>query len=480
MWSTNPLIAPGDTVILWLTREAIQPLLIEPGKEFNSKFGSYRHSELVGVPYGSKVPSRTGKGFIHVLRPTPELWTLALPHRTQILYLADISFVTAYLGITSGSVVVEAGTGSGSFSHSTLRTIGPTGHLFSYEFHQNRLNKAKTEFAEHGFDTSRVTLELRNVCKDGFGDNVLKLLNRGGEEEEEGARGARGADAVFLDLPAPWDAVESAKRVLRKDKQTRICCFSPCIEQVLRTVTALNDAGFSDITTYETLLRPHDISSVPSLPTIAEARSKIVDIEVRKEEKRVLQVMSGHRGNPGKQAKDQDGKSRDAGVGEKRKREAKDKGDSDEKGEEGKGDEQIGEVEDSNSDVGGGKRIKVEREDRAAGDVRMEVDIEPDSVARPEGLTSTSGSSAEQKILTRVMPEVRGHTSYLTFACLLPQVVETPSMRAKRQKGEKVEMNEEETQEGNFNGEVREKMSTEDESNQEENKSGGDKDGMAS
>jgi tRNA (adenine57-N1/adenine58-N1)-methyltransferase len=87
----------------------IQPLLITPGKDFNSKFGSYRHSDLIGIPYGSKVGSRNGKGFIHVLRPTPELWTMALPHRTQILYLADIAFITSWLNITQGSRVVEAG-----------------------------------------------------------------------------------------------------------------------------------------------------------------------------------------------------------------------------------------------------------------------------------------------------------------------------------------------------------------------------------
>ena len=92
------------------TRDLIQPLVITPGKELNLKYGFYRHADLVGVPYGSKVRSRNGKGFIHLLRPTPELWTLALPHRTQILYLADIAFVVSWLDIKPGSRVIEAGT----------------------------------------------------------------------------------------------------------------------------------------------------------------------------------------------------------------------------------------------------------------------------------------------------------------------------------------------------------------------------------
>ena len=92
------------------TRDLVQSLVVTPGKSFNSRYGDYSHSDLVGVPYGSKVASRSGKGFVHILRPTPELWTLALPHRTQILYLADIAFITSWLYIRPGSVVIEAGT----------------------------------------------------------------------------------------------------------------------------------------------------------------------------------------------------------------------------------------------------------------------------------------------------------------------------------------------------------------------------------
>ena len=35
--------------------------------------------------------------------------TLALPHRTQILYQPDISFITSFLDVKPGSKVIEAG-----------------------------------------------------------------------------------------------------------------------------------------------------------------------------------------------------------------------------------------------------------------------------------------------------------------------------------------------------------------------------------
>jgi tRNA (adenine57-N1/adenine58-N1)-methyltransferase len=123
---------------------------------------------MIGLQYGTKLGSNTGRGFVFLLYPTPELWTLILPHRTQILYIADISLIMSYLDLKPGKVMIESGTGSGSFSHSIARTIAPGGHLFTFEYHQERVAVATKEFEDHGLQ-DLVTIECRDVCKNGFG-----------------------------------------------------------------------------------------------------------------------------------------------------------------------------------------------------------------------------------------------------------------------------------------------------------------------
>lgn len=236
------LIEVGDTVILYVSVTHIYAIEVKPkivnkiGTEidnvFQTRYGCLKVRDLVGKEFGSKIT--LPKGWVHVLYPTPELWTITLPHRTQILYTPDISMVVSQLEIGPGSVVCEAGTGSGSLSHALLRVIGPTGKLHTCDFHKERVQVALDEFTRHGLG-DRVTVTHRDVCVDGLG--------------VEGV-----ADAVFLDLPKPWEALPHAVSAI-KTVGGRICSFSPCIEQVCRTCETLSDMGLREITTLECLSR---------------------------------------------------------------------------------------------------------------------------------------------------------------------------------------------------------------------------------
>lgn len=61
---------------------------------------------------------------------------------------------------------------------------------------------------------------------------------------------------VFLDLPAPWEAIPHAKLALRRRRTGRICCFSPCIEQVHKTCISLHGYGFTGMV-IQNLNDPH-------------------------------------------------------------------------------------------------------------------------------------------------------------------------------------------------------------------------------
>lgn len=64
------------------------------------------------------------------------------------------------------------------------------------------------------------------------------------------------ADAVFLDVPEPWLALHHVKRVLRPGRT--LCCYSPCIEQVMKTCEKMRELGFHTLRTIEARQRPFD------------------------------------------------------------------------------------------------------------------------------------------------------------------------------------------------------------------------------
>lgn len=124
-------IEDGDLVIVYERNDVMKPVKVSKDGVLRNRFGAYKHSDWIGKPLGTKVFNNKGK-FVYLLVPTPELWTLVLSH------IADISFVLMYLEVIPGCIVLESGTGSGSLSTSLARAVAPTGHVYSFDFHEQR------------------------------------------------------------------------------------------------------------------------------------------------------------------------------------------------------------------------------------------------------------------------------------------------------------------------------------------------------
>ncbi|KAK0615921.1 S-adenosyl-L-methionine-dependent methyltransferase [Bombardia bombarda] len=324
----GPRTKANSLAVLHLSRDNLMPVYLQQtsgehdgyseGVVVNTRYGSFPHSTMLNVPWGSQIRASkvdTGSrgrkrkrvpgdeadrdnesgadttttnpaaaalnangvkeavaassGFIHVLPPTPEIWTTSLPHRTQVVYTPDYSYILHRIRARPGAVVIEAGAGSGSFSHASARAVyngypqpddadkkKKRGRVISFEYHEQRFHKMKQELADHCLDQI-VHLTHRDVYKDGF------LI--------EGSRSPE-AEAVFLDLPAPWEALPHLSRrkpegytglseaagqrkegegewtsPLNPRKSVYICSFSPCIEQVTKTVSAMRRLGWVDI-----------------------------------------------------------------------------------------------------------------------------------------------------------------------------------------------------------------------------------------
>eukprot|EP01121_Diplochlamys_sp_Union-15-3_P015704 TRINITY_DN5239_c0_g1_i4.p1 TRINITY_DN5239_c0_g1~~TRINITY_DN5239_c0_g1_i4.p1 ORF type:complete len:298 (+),score=45.52 TRINITY_DN5239_c0_g1_i4:47-940(+) len=272
MLSTKRTIEYGDTVIMYGGFQNINMVTLEEGKMFDNKRGHFGHDSIVGKKYGDKIDSRSGavSGSLTVLPVSSGLWTLSCQRRTEILYVPDISLILLRLELQPGSIVVESGTGTGSLSTHILNAIANTGHLYTFEFHKQRAEAAEKTFKQHKMD-HLVTVTCRDVCKDGFG-------------LEEGV-----SNAAFLDLPSPWLAISSAKKILKQCGS--LCSFSPCIEQVQKTCEAMRENNFSDITTIECLERPWDVSvTYFSNPTENPPKQKN---NLPKKRKRVLNRKEG-------------------------------------------------------------------------------------------------------------------------------------------------------------------------------------------
>lgn len=151
-------------------------------------------------------------------------------------------------------------------THAIARQVSPGGKVYTFEFHAKRHELNTADFTSHGLDHI-VVAQHRDVCAEGF-TNTNAIQN---------------ADCAFLDLPSPWDAIPHLPKVFTRHKVARVCCFSPCIEQVLSTHAALRKEGFTNIVTYDLQYRNWEAKPV-QLRSVEEACERLMMIRKRVKE----------------------------------------------------------------------------------------------------------------------------------------------------------------------------------------------------
>ncbi len=198
-------------------------------KDYHCQYGMVKAKEL-GRKDGSLVKTNTGKE-LYLLSPDFIDRFEKIKRQAQIIPLKDIAMVIAYCGITRSTTVLDAGTGSGAMAcylaHIADRVV-------SCDIREDHLETAKKNKLRLGLEN----LELRKS----------DITNP--EEFDELY------DVVTLDIPNPWDAMDTLKKVLLVGGYC--VSYSPCIPQVIDFVNALPD-NFIHLKTIEIIEREWEV-----------------------------------------------------------------------------------------------------------------------------------------------------------------------------------------------------------------------------
>jgi len=207
---------------------------LQHGQRLHTHHGILEHNDLIGSPLGSRVHSHLGYLYF-LLTPSWDDMLRAIRRRTQIVYPKDIGYILMKMSIRPGCVVVDAGTGSGALAAGFAAAVMPAGRVFSYEIREDMHNLAQRNLARLNLEEF-VTLKRRDIAE--------------GFDETE-------ANALFLDLPAPWHYLEQAHAALQGGGF--FGSILPTANQVIELLHALERSPFAFVEVEEVLLRGYKV-----------------------------------------------------------------------------------------------------------------------------------------------------------------------------------------------------------------------------
>ena len=230
MFRNKVLAQAGDTALLVSAQNKRYMLRLKPGDQLQTHRGVLNHSDLIGLPWGSKVFSHLGSSYL-LLQPSIADLLIEIRRNTQIMYPKDVGFVLVTLGIGPGKQVLEAGTGSGALTTALAFSVGPTGHVYSYDSRPEMQNLAQKNLERVGL-VEQVTFKTRDIIE-GFDETNI--------------------DALFLDVPNPYDYIAQVRQALKLGGF--FGSILPTTNQVSKLLVALHRENFAFVDVCEVMLR---------------------------------------------------------------------------------------------------------------------------------------------------------------------------------------------------------------------------------
>ena len=230
--TTKNIFQPGDLALLIDRKDRRYMITLVEDATYHCHLGQLSHNDIIGSSIGGWY--RTDKGHVLLaIRPTLGEFIRQMPRGPKIIYPKDLGNIVNFADIFPGATVIEGGLGSGALTSALLRAVGDTGRVINYEIDESVLPKAIRNIERVTPNTSNLEIKISDIYQ--------------GIDE-------RNIDRVVLDVPEPWQAVQTIGDALAMGGI--LLSFVPTIIQVQRLVLALeNDGRFQMIESLETMLR---------------------------------------------------------------------------------------------------------------------------------------------------------------------------------------------------------------------------------
>lgn len=225
-------ISEGDRVYIYLEDEKEYLLRVEKDKVFGTHLGNIVLKDMLGKDFGEYLLTSEGKR-AYLLQPGIVENIFHMKRRTQIVYPKDLGYILLYLDVKEGDRVIDVGLGSGAMCGALARMVGKEGRVYAYEKREEFVPVAVKNLSEWGV-LDWVEIKIQDIAE--------------GFQERE-------VDALFLDVPQPWDYLEQCWETLRGGG--RMSVVSPTASQVMEVLRGLQALPFVGISVWESLFREY-------------------------------------------------------------------------------------------------------------------------------------------------------------------------------------------------------------------------------